>query len=353
MFRNIPLISATSSASEYGRKWAEEQCQVMFGCKELLSLLASMPESLTTRVTHFNSKFSPLYRTLITVFWLRRGLSWNMMSILCGVDESTVRSWTKHILGELVENWAPKQITLPTMAEWQQTLSEEFKQDYPDTLMLFVDGTVIQRWSSKCVALRKVFWNSKHSVPSFTFSILVDGRGDIVWHSSIGAGKEVDSVAWNRSGIADTSNEKYAVAQTNNPGITMAICGDKAYPCIELPKFFKVYVTSSAQETINLTDASNLSSTQANSSNSDGTPIVQINNSPSICRSSKANRILCPKVAKYRSSIERTFRRLKVWKALMNRWLMSQDPDGVEKIIRVVIALENFIHRCENMNHQL
>lgn len=114
-----------------------------------------------------------------------------------------------------------------------------------------------------------------------------------------------------------------------------------------------IFVTKSAEETLAVEEGQQHNPHQANP------PSRKVSNLRYVNRSTDDNRVLSPTVAKYRSIIERTFKRIKSWLLLKNRSQMSGDTDRLENIIKVIIGLENWsqkwrlVHNQAEMNENL
>ena len=335
LFDPIPSVTKALPEGHTMSPSDVEACGTLLGVPDFNAFCNELPEELTTTAKHGNAMFCKRLLLAICLFWLRRGFSYVVLAYLACTVESTVRSWLDPIIWSLLP-WAESQIHLPGVPEWLASLTPEFIRDYPNTLMMFVDGTPVEIFSPSNVGLKQIMWNSKHAMSAFCFSAMCDLNGVVRWYSGIVGGKINDATCWNESRVAENLKTFYGPLFAMYPHLKFAICGDKAYPCIELPNGMFIFVTKSAEETI-----ANEEAEPAPHRPPSHTP-SKVSTDPGVNRSNEDNRVLCPKVAQYRSVIERTFKRIKAWQLLKSRSQMSGDPTRLDKIIKVIIALENW-----------
>jgi hypothetical protein len=106
-----------------------------------------------------------------------------------------------------------------------------------------------------------------------------------------------DKSHWNSDGIVKKLEEKYPLGRVEHDGKvwTRGICGDKAYPFIDVPRFWKLYVTKSGEST--------------NDVDHNGKEIADTAKD-----SKKLPHLVCdPGCARLRGVVERTIRRIKSW----------------------------------------
>lgn len=327
-------------------------CKMWFGTKFLPTLISTMPPDAVSRKAHGNSAYSPLEQFLIALVWLRRGLSLITLADMCSIDESTIRAYRDATVELLSKKLFEKHVLMPTVPEWEASHSQAFKDRYPGVLMFFVDGTVVPKYQSQVIGTRKKDYNFKHKMPSFAFSIVVTEKGRIVWVSDLMDGNTNDATAWSSSGINDKLITNYAEFARAHPDLKFAICGDKAYPCIVIPEFFSVYVTSTAQETIGVVEQGPNGPLppalqRANSDvPAEGQDIFQAPLGRGTKKADVNCRVLCSDVARWRAEVERVFRRIKCWLVTSNLAAMSGDPLIVQRYIHSIVAVENFEQAC-------
>lgn len=345
VFDTIPGVAAPLPDGVQLTDAQIQTCGTLLGVPDFDSFCRVLPDDMTKTSKHGNALFSNRLQLAIFLFWLRRGFPYDVIAALCCCSDSAISKWLDGILEDLLP-WANQQISLPDVPEWLESLSPEFVTDYPNVLMLFTDGTPIEIFSPSNVGLKQNMWNPKHGMPAFCFSAMCDLKGFVRWFSDITPGKTNDATAWNESLVAEKLHAKYSHLFRVYPHLKFAICGDKAYPCIELPDGMTIYVTKSAEETITIEEGAAPISRQSSST----TP--KVSKHPQVNRSTYANRVLCSKVAQYRSIIERTFKRIKCWQLLKSRHQMSGDPIRLQKLIKCIVGLENWCLKWRSDNKQ-
>jgi hypothetical protein len=144
--------------------------------------------------------------------------------------------------------WAKEQVRFLKIPEWRAHHSEELKQDFPDTLFLFVDGTVLEIYSPSDAKARRAHYNSKHCFCAWSFFVVVSPMGEIVYVSKLSAGSEHDASQWDASDCVAKLQHKYLFLHPDRAKTKLALAGDKAYPRIDLPRYWHLYVTMTADE---------------------------------------------------------------------------------------------------------
>jgi hypothetical protein len=81
-------------------------------------------------------------KLLIFLICTRKGLSFSCLKLLVGLGRNRTTEIWKEILEELVI-WSQHHIHWPDLDQWASRRSQEFVQQYGDTYMFFVDGTVL------------------------------------------------------------------------------------------------------------------------------------------------------------------------------------------------------------------
>lgn len=195
--------------------------------------------------------------------------------------------------------------------------------------------------------------NIKHGCSAYSYFVVVDATGRIVYCSTVEKGSMHDATAWD-SALAFppvVMDEKLADCVPRNDKLSFVaqlqakyptplrlavtdgdmeletayqpcISGDKAYPKIDLPSGWHLYVTMTAEH-----EEVQVESTSAESYLIDGD-----------CRRHKS-----PEIAQYRSVVERVIGAMKEFKVLMNVALLSQTPVvEIYKFVVVISALVNY-----------
>ncbi len=136
---------------------------------------------------------------------------------------------------------ALNQIQLQSLPLWILHTPEELREQFPNCLFFFVDGTILKMWTPDEAKLRRAAYNNKHGCFSWSFFIVVDAVGHIVYLSNLELGARHDATAWNMSTVVSELENFY---EASEPWV-FCIGGDKAYPNIDLPDNWEVsYVKS-------------------------------------------------------------------------------------------------------------
>ena len=322
-------------------------CKLWFGTSFLPELIAAFPPDTVSRTAHRNASYTPLEQFLIGLVWLRREFSLEAISDLACIEESSVRAYRDRTVDAIMQSLFESHVSLPTGPEWEGSHSSPFKKRYPGTLMYFTGGTVISMPQPQAIDA----FNNEQRMASLTFSILVTEAGRIVWISKVTDGCLDDATAWSASDINEKLDLKYRHFANANPRLKLAICGDEAYPCINIPSFFHVYVPKTAQETIDA--AENLQPPEnqipAGCVAGEGENLLQGPLRNRFKRADATCRTLCNYSSRWCAEVERVFRRFKTWTVLSDSDAMSSDQTIVQKYVHSIAALENFDH-LQKMN---
>jgi hypothetical protein len=300
-------------------------------------VIASFAEKIPKSQTGRPSAFGPEQWSALFLIYLRMGCTKKWMSQFARCPKETVRDNFTLLLNRF-QDWSLEHFTLPSIAKWTEATPEDFKEEFPNTLSFFVDGTVIPIYKPSNNTAQKKAYNAKHGHHALTFTILVTSDGRIVWLSQIDLGNMHDSTAWNSSGACIALIEKYGNTSTVWPKTAEApqfiIGGDKAYPRIHVPGGWKVVVTKTAQDN----EGQNIRFL------AHGLPPVQTSNTDwtKYHIADNTSSVISGTIARWRSIVERTFAVVKNWKILANKNATSPtDRKESEKLIRVVCALAN------------
>jgi hypothetical protein len=107
--------------------------------------------------------------------------------------------------------WAKEQIQFLDFPEWLLHHPEELRNQFPNHLFLFVDGTILEIFTPGDAKCRRKHYNSKNGTWAWIFFIVVDPSGHIVYLSQIDLGNKHDSTHWNESDIVNNLNDFYEV----------------------------------------------------------------------------------------------------------------------------------------------
>jgi hypothetical protein len=185
--------------------------------------------------------FSDLLR--YGLLWARQGLSDQDLGLYLNIDRTNASRGMDAWI-ESMYSWASSQIALPSLPVWISHSSESLRADFPNRLFFFVDGTVLEIFTPGDAKCRRNHYNNKHGYCSWSFFLLVDPFGHIAYVSEVSLGAEHDSTQWNSSDCVAKLQAKYSPAKN----WTYCLGGDKAYPNINLPDKWHLYVTMTATE---------------------------------------------------------------------------------------------------------
>lgn len=294
-------------------------------------------EKVPKQKTGRPSKFSPQQWSALFLIYLRMGCTVAWMSNFCGAGETTISDHFNHLRDNLRE-WAESYFTLPSIAKWTQATPDDFKAEYPNALSFFIDGTVVPIYKPKNNSAQKKAYNGKHGFHALVFSILVTPDGRIVWLSQIDLGNQHDATAWNSSNGPASLARKYRniatapIKDADHPQLTIG--GDKAYPRIKLPGGWKVVVTKTAKDNAG----------QGIRFFQNGIPHDPTSNQDpgSYHVADDTQSVISGTIAKWRSTVERTFAVVKQFKILSAKFATTKkDRKRSANLIRIVCALAN------------
>jgi len=212
----------------------------------------------------------------------------------------------------------------------------------------------LETWTPSDMKFARAQQNIKHGCSAYSFFVAVDSAGRIVYCSTVEKGSLHDATAWNgalafppvvmnekMTDCAPRSDKQSFVEQLQAKYPTPlrlaategdmelertyqpCISGDKAYPKIELPADWHLYVTMTAEH-----DA------------------VQVESNPSAesyLIDGDSRRHKSPEIAQFRSVVERVIGAMKEFKVLMNVALLSQTPVvEIYKFVVIISAIVNY-----------
>jgi hypothetical protein len=247
------------------------------------------------------------------LLWARQGLSSVELGLYLNLDRTTaterMEDWTTKLYP-----WALTQIKFPSLSNWVKNTPENLAEKFPDHLFLFVDGTVLKIWTPEQPKSRRNMYNNKHGFCAWVFFIVVDPYGHIVYLSDVDIGHTHDATHWNESSAVDLLTTTYSSMMKNSRKV-FCMGGDKAYPNMNLPDNWHVYVTMTAEEISTPTNAStnnattNKTTTNKATTNSSTNSATTYNKSTLIGNST--NRHRSPEIARWRCVVERSIGAIK------------------------------------------
>jgi hypothetical protein len=222
-----------------------------------------------------------------------------------------------------LQPWCAQQLVFPSVKEWISDSQRcEDSEHFKGYLLMAVDGTVVPVHDTAEIIAHRKSYNSKHGETAHSFFILCTMRGRIVYVSDVGPGSTHDATQWAESGVIGKLRAAYGAAGEARVGrraYRMGVCGDKAYPNIELPEGWHLIITKSGQ---------------ADASKSARTKNVSFN----------------PAIAVLRSVVERVFARMKQWKILVSGTSFISNPVYAELVVTFIAALTNWITLREDVS---
>jgi hypothetical protein len=268
---------------------------------------------------HGNAKGSA--RLILQLFFMKYvyAMSDALLGLFCAVNATTVGRWLAAV-EDALQAWAADQVQLLSADAWE-TDCECLPEVFGDSLVLFVDGTVIYTEQPHDVTLQRQFYSTHKHAWGWQFFILVTPTGRIVHVSDVNPANIHDSAQFNASGVVQKLADAYG-HEVANKYIECAIGGDKAYPKIARPPGWRVFVTMSA------------------GANAEDEAIDGVFDA--------ATTIMDPGIAGARSVIERVFARIKKY-AIVEKPTSLRDDKHTEKVIRLVAALVNWTARFNNI----
>jgi hypothetical protein len=296
--------------------------------------------------------FSPKEKLVIALLWMRRGFPKVLLAVMCSLTNARIGTILDEVCEDLAD-WAKSMVELPSIDDWQHSLTEDFQKDFPNTLLFFFDGTALRVFNSELMAVNRGNWSPKHRIVAVTFTILVTPDGRIVFVSPLYPGKLRDRKVWFESGINKALVEKYwrlmlDLRENQNTPI-LAIGGDKGYMGLVLPELWRLYITKSAikgadkEEAFGWDDIRQVKRIHQviKITTNDGNR--ETSHSFSIGLVNPEMQVYPQFLAHYRSEVERTFAEVKEWQLLSNRHFTSNSMKGnADLVLLIVCALINF-----------
>lgn len=266
--------------------------------------------------------------------------------------------------------------------------SGKFCDDFPNTLVYHVDGTVLPVYASSCIRISKAMYNSKHDTQAWQVFVLCSQTGRIVYLSTIEGGKCHDKTHWEKDNVTKLLYEayrdddayekgKFISEEIDEQGVTTQVTyqcmigGDKAYRDTCLPEGWKLKITKTGEnhDIRGEQDAHDngipfyaqlagkkRKNKQCEAEGSNG---AKKRSKMSVARESRAEELgvpvasiedsqtFDPTIACYRSVVERVMMALKRWRVLVTNYHLTMQR--VEDIVQAVASLTNYQleHDCE------
>jgi hypothetical protein len=297
------------------------------------------------------SKFSRMEQLAITLIWIRRGFPKSVLATMCGLSDRRIDAIVSEIVDDL-QTWTSKMLQLPEIDFWRHCTPPSFQETFPNTLLFFVDGTILPLFHSQVTEFNKAHWNPKHKILSISFTILVTPNGRVVFVSEPYPGKWHDRKVWYRSGINEALVKKYfrqmLDLRAENDGPILAIGGDKGYLGLIFPEQWRLYITKSVPNAAESEELSGFSQVKHEDKISDNIKIHVLAGDQRKTHSFAVGKVrremqMYPKhLAKFRSTVERSIGTIKDWQLLQNRYFTSNTYiTSISPVIRIVCALLN------------
>jgi hypothetical protein len=295
----------------------------------------SDPVPLLTEWKPFlSSKWNSSFLLSTFLVWLRRGMTFNLLSHFVGKSDRSLRKHFYQTLEDL-QPWAKKQISWPTLEQWRLAHNEKLRAVYSKTLFFWVDGTVIKMFCPKDSKTARVFFNKKHGGHSYVFFVAVSPDGRICYVSECMAGTEHDKTHWNESSAPDELKGRYE----EDSGFEYSTSGDKAYLGMRRPKTWLNHVTMTGlvgddedEQQLPLEVVEEIAA-------SNPTPEGEEEDAEWW----KLNYQCDARIARFRAVVERTIGHMKKWLVLMNEVLITRiSYKKMQQLIVLIAALTNY-----------
>lgn len=176
---------------------------------------------------HRNTLYSGLYKLLHPLSY--PGTKKNMVKL--------VKKTFKHL------KQATNSIRLPTLEEWRKMNTGAGVEKFPDSLLLFIDGTSLPLRKPCHSQLSRMLWVNYKKHYAMRYFVLTTADGTIVYISELGAGNESDQKQYQKSQIANKLAQAYPTAPER-----LILGGDKGYIHCSAPKGFQLVLTQSAEK---------------------------------------------------------------------------------------------------------
>jgi len=242
------------------------------------------------------------------------GFTFELMSILVGLDESYIRAEVIHTRTSLYYYCVRNLLKPPSLDSLLASVPADFAELYPNTVAVAVDGTNINIYRPQGSSSARPLYAPKYSSHCYRFSILVDLAGRIVNASGICKGSENDKTAFDKAEFATLVHNTYN-RDLEQRGLNFAFLGDKAYPVAKLPESdrYSWLITMSGAK--KLVKAAEINGTRVHAAQ---------------------------EIAPFRAVVERTFTVLKKWARLSFRKTICIGEDDMTEVFCIASAIFNY-----------
>jgi hypothetical protein len=171
----------------------------------------------------------------------------------------SLRRWNDRIL-KGIQKWINEEdiISFPSLKDWvhdTRTAKGNYKEEFGEYLMMYVDGTVVQVFAPLDPGISKSLFNSKHGITSWQFFVIVTLTGRIVYFSAVEAGKMHDKTHWEKEKVGEHLFDHFSQLSSYSKGkvrfdkkwYTCSVSGDKAYKALVLPDGWHLFITKSGE----------------------------------------------------------------------------------------------------------
>lgn len=196
--------------------------------------------------------FNNREQLLIFFICFRRGFSFSQLKLLLGLGRKRTTEIFTTVLAKLVQ-WSQRHVRFPDLAMWASRRSHDFVTVYGDrAYMIILDGTVLPILAPAVGAIRRLFWNPKHSFLAKCVTIAITEDGGFVWLSRTVPGLTHDREAINASDFRTLLRDHYLdvmrqIRDGQMPRLHLMIAGDKGYPGMIIPKYWTLHLTKTAK----------------------------------------------------------------------------------------------------------
>lgn len=259
------------------------------------------------------------------------GLSTRRVAALVNVSQSVVVEGIQLVVTKLYRN-VRSTILFPTSEEsLTQTYESQpalLREIFPGKLFFAIDGTPLPCFQPTSYKISRINFASKYHYCCKRYFILVDMTGKIVYLSNLFPGNSHDKTMFVKAACKDFIMTEYEKLPTppwhfDCGTLTPCICGDKAYPSMEIPENWELYITKSGQKNVS-------TSTKHQDPPSAPNPSIPIENleddATILLQPSPLPPPTSPKrivhfdmhIAPWRTQVERTFAKIKRFQFLSN-----------------------------------
>ena len=261
------------------------------------------------------------------LMYVYAGLTVRSIAALAGCSYSTVSKGIRRVTSILFGK-EKDSIKFPTseaeIKDWYLSQPESLRRDFPEMAFFAVDGTPLPTFKPTSNKANRVNFALKYHYCCKRYFILVDMTGRIVYLSKLFAGNSHDKTMFIKAECKAFMEMCYSNLPTpawnfDWGTVTPAICGDKAYPTLDIPEKWGLVITKSGEKR-------------------------------GIAASLTRDVQFTMKIAPYRTEVERTFAKIKRFQLLsQGRLWIAKDVVKMNKVIRIVAVIVNW--QIKNRSH--